>query len=142
MKENKLTWIVLWLIAARIIPIGLVSYRFDLFKSTTSTGVRIGVIGLILIVWFIFALWDLFKEWVRTFPDGMFRELLQAVVKVGPYILLWFIGIIARNLTEDFAFITFTLMLSQLTAVYFRARYNMLHRKALKKRGYVDVIRH
>lgn len=73
--------------------------------------------------------------------DGFTREILLGIGGIGPYILLWIAGLVAKASVGNFVFITSTFLITNMLGVMFRAEHMRIRNKILLARGHVRVIR-
>lgn len=139
--NNKLLSYVLWVIVSRILPIIIIINEFDLVSPDISPVYRWSFAGFFVVFWGGIRFWSDFKDFARDLKEGFPREIFLAITAVGPYLLLYFIGVLATNLTDDFMFIAGTLFWTSLVGSVFRANHMRLRRKLLQERGYVNVLR-
>lgn len=137
--NSKSTIFILWITVTMVAPVALIMWRYDFLKMTT--GKQIGFPVLIVLLWALIRFWSSISEAIETMKEGFTREILRAVTRLGPYILLFTIGFGIKMLYKEFLFISTVLLLTQALGVILEARHSQLKRKELMKRGYVNVLK-
>ena len=143
LSDGKARYFFYWLYAlvTRVGAIAVVTWKFDLLAEEKSIWIKGGTLLGFLSFSALLKFWSDFVEWARNMEDGYSREILLGLGQIGPYILLWAAGILAKIAINDFVFITSTLLLTNMFGVIFKAEHMRLKNKILLARGHVRVIR-
>lgn len=143
LSDEKARYLFYWLsaVVGRVLPIIIVGVKYDVFTRETRWYYKAVILIAFLAFWALIKFWGDFVEFAKDMEDGMGREALLALGRVGPYILLWGAAIAAKVGSDDFLYIASTLAISQGLAIAFSAEHRRLKRKILKARGHVRVIR-
>lgn len=139
--SNYYLYYWLYIAVARALPTYLIVTKYNLFSSETSTAYSIGFVGVLLILWLAIKFWSDLKEFALDMPEGFTREFALSVANVVPYGLLYGIGLVSSQLTDEFMFFAGTLLWTNALGVFLKANHMRLKRLALKGRGYVNVLR-
>lgn len=143
LSDEKARYWFYWLyaITSRIAAIAAVSIKFDLFAEEKSTMFKGVVLLVILVFWAVLKFWKDYVEWARNMEDGFSREILLGIGGMGPYLLLWGAGLLAKIAVGDFIWITSAFLICNLLGVAFGAEHMRLKNKILLARGHVRVIK-
>lgn len=126
---------------ALVAPLVAVTLEYGLYKQETSTTIKVATPVTIVLLWAMFKFWGDIYDSVKTMKEGFAREFILAIMKLGPYILMFSIGLLLKLFYEDYMFIATVLLISQALGVTAKARYTYLKRKELIDRGYVNVLK-
>ena len=72
--------------------------------------------------------------------EGFTREFVVSITEIGPYLLLFGIGLLSNQFSQDFLFISGVLLVTNFVGVFARANHLRLRRQELMGRGYVNVL--
>jgi hypothetical protein len=128
-------------LCALLLPIVVIGLRYKLFSKSVGVFYSFTFIGAILFFYLIIRFWSDFGEWAHDLGEGMFREVLMAISKLGPYILLASLGLFAKSLLSDYVFLTMVLFIGNAFGVVFGAYHNYYKRKVLIAGGAVRVLK-
>lgn len=137
--KNRYVSYWLWLFVSIGLPILIIGRRFNFMDRTI--GFQVGLPMILVLFWALIRFWSQISDAVSTMPEGLARELTVSFMKIGPYLLLYFIGFFLNTFHEDYMFVTGTLLITQLAGVVLHANYSRIKRKALIDRGYVNVLK-
>lgn len=143
LTDDQGRYVFYWLsaIIGRIVPIIAVGIKYDAFTPEVKWYYKAIILIAFLALWAILKFWHDLVEFARDMQDGLARETVLGIGRLGPYIMLWAAAIAAKVGTQDFLYLSGLLLLCQLCSLGFGAEHKRLKRKILMSRGHVRVIR-
>ena len=129
----------LWLFVSIALPVIIIGRQFNFMDRTIAF--QIGFPMTLVLFWALIRFWSEISDAVSTMPEGITRELAVSFMKIGPYVLLYFIGFFLNTFYQDYMFVAGTLLVTQVGGVILNANHNRLKRKDLIDRGYVNVLK-
>lgn len=141
LANSKVFLYLTYILFSFIAPLVAVTLEYGLYKQETSTTIKVATPVTIILLWAVFKFWGDIHDAVKTMKEGFAREFILSIMKLGPYILMFTIGILLKSFYEDYMFIATVLLITQALGVGSRARFTYLKRKELIDRGYVNVLK-
>lgn len=139
--NNKNVNLITYIFVSLVTPVLIVTWKYDIFKPDTPKAVKVGLPVAVILLWFVFKFWATIHDEIRTMKEGFIREALLSIIHLGPYILLYGLGIFLDIFYKDYMFLVTVLLITQTLGVIVKARYTYLKRKELIDRGYVNVLK-
>jgi len=132
-----------WLsiIIGYIVPILIISFKYDLFKTYVSVGTKISTWLIIIILFLLIKLWSEFRKFIENMNESLFRESVLVILEIGPYILLLMAAFLVDYFAQDFVFVTKVIAICFLASTPFLIYHRYYNRKRKIARGDVRVLR-
>lgn len=141
MFQSRFFYYWIWIIISRILPVAIIGAEYGIFTTETTTAYKFGFAFIFVAAWSVFRFWEDLKRFAREMHEGFTREFIVSLTELGPYLLLFGLGLLANQFSQDFLFIAGVLMITNAVGVFARANHLRLRRKELMERGYVNVLR-
>lgn len=141
MFQSRFFYYWIWIIISRILPASIIGVEYGVFTTETTTAYKFGFAFIFVAAWSLFRFWEDLKRFAREMHEGFMREFIVSVTEIGPYMLLFGIGLLSNQFAQDFLFISGVLLVTNFAGVFARANHLRLRRKELMERGYVNVLR-
>lgn len=141
MFKSRFFYYWVWITISRILPVAIIGAEYGIFTSETTTVYKFGFAFLFAAAWSLFRFWEDLKTFSREMHEGFTREFVVSTTEIGPYLLLFGIGLLSNQFSQDFLFISGVLLVTNFAGVFARANHLRLRRKELMERGYVNVLR-
>lgn len=135
---KKRQYMYYWLNAllANILPIIIVGVRYKVIgPASPGLGYTITILGIVGAVWLVLKFWNDFVDWVYDLDEGLPREILLSLSKVGPYIMIIIVIVFSSMFLKDVQFIAYTLGLGKFLGVFFSAKHQYYKRALQVDRG-------
>lgn len=131
----------LGILIAYVIPILVLSFRYDLFKAYVSFGTKISTWLIVLILFLLLQLWSAFRKFVEDMNEGIVRETFLVLFEIGPYLILLSAAFLVDYFANDFVFVTKLISFCFLGATPFKIYHNYYNRKRKIARGDIRVLK-
>lgn len=97
------------------IPIGLLAWQFDLFKTPGT--MQVTCYGIIALLVTVFILKGHIKRAIADMEKGVVRTILQNLTRLAPYIVFWFVLTFLDDYIVKVRFILFWSVIGNIMAM-------------------------
>ena len=139
--QKRIMFFWIGISVAYVLPILVLSFRYDLFKSYVEFGTKLSTWVILLILFLLLKLWGEFRKYIDGMNEGVLREVLLTLLEVGPYLLILGTAFLVDYFAEDFVFVAKLISFCFLGSVPFTSLHRHYDRKRRIARGDVRVLR-
>lgn len=101
-KKYRLIFRILFCLVDFVIPIIFIGIKYKLF--TQFNGLKLTMIGLILLLLILFRFRNKLLEWINTWEYSIWKHILLGINKIFVFILIWVVAMFAEAQIGNLAF--------------------------------------
>ena len=101
-KQYRLILRILFCLVDFVIPIIFIGIKYKLF--TQFNGLKLTMIGLILLLLILFRFRNKLLEWINTWEYSIWKHILLGINKIFVFILIWVVAMFAEAQIGNLAF--------------------------------------
>ena len=101
-KQYRLILRILFCLVDFVIPIIFIGIKYKLF--TQFNGLKLTMIGLILLLLILFRFRNKLLEWINTWEYSIWKHILLGINKIFVFILIWCVAMFAEAQIGNLAF--------------------------------------